>query len=75
MRDVRGLAIPIVLVLVIVIIGLTAVVVLGDVDESDVSDEQEHMSTAVVPAEQRTPDADATGTPEGEETPQASPTP
>jgi len=74
MNNVRGLALPILLVLLVLVIGLTAVVLLGDVDESDVSDEQEHMSTEVVPADRRTPDADATGTPEGDESPEASPT-
>lgn len=73
MDNVRGLAIPIILVLVILVIGLTAVVVLGDVDESDVSDDQEHMSTEVVPAERR--DGDATPDADGEESPEADETP
>jgi hypothetical protein len=61
----RGLAIPIILTFVILIIGLTAVVVLGDVDESDVSDDQEHMAPEVLPG--RTPGA-GDATPAGQQT-------
>jgi len=40
---------------------LTAVVLLGDVDESDVSDEQGDRSTTVVPTAEGTP---GSGTPD-----------
>jgi len=61
MNNVRGLALPILLVLVVLVIGLTAVVLLGDVDESDVSDEQGDRSTTVVPTAEGTPES---GTPD-----------
>ncbi len=62
MDNVRGLALPIILVLIVLVIGLTAVVLLGDVDESDVSDEQGDKSTTqVVPTAEATPES---GTPD-----------
>ncbi len=62
MNNARGLALPIILVLVVLVIGLTAVVLLGDVDESDVSDEQGDKSTTqVVPTAEGTPES---GTPD-----------
>ena len=62
MNNVRGLALPIILVLIVLVIGLTAVVLLGDVDESDVSDEQGDKSTTqVVPTAEGTPES---GTPD-----------
>lgn len=62
MNNVRGLAIPIILVLIVLVIGLTAVILLGDVDESDVSDEQgDRSTTQVVPTAEGTPES---GTPD-----------